>query len=64
MNQPLVAAFNHLLDRIDLVDLAGNSVTVRIDVQHTPYKNFLLLSAPKRRIVRPRRVHVVGATAS
>jgi hypothetical protein len=46
------------VDRTEIRNLGGDVDTVRVDILQTPYKNFILLWFPQRRLRRPRQVRV------
>lgn len=46
------------LDEVELLNLAGESESVKVDVCQTPYKSFVLLWVPQRRLRRARRVRI------
>jgi hypothetical protein len=56
---PFLAALDFCgIDQTEICNLAGNTDTVKVDVLQTPFKNFVLLWFPQRRLIRPRQVRV------
>ncbi|HEX5403185.1 MAG TPA: hypothetical protein VFX16_12870 [Pseudonocardiaceae bacterium] len=48
------------LGQVNLPDLNGTPVPVRVDVCQTPYRSFVLLWTPQRRRLLPRRKFLIA----
>ena len=56
---PFLAALDFCgVDQTDIRNLAGAVDAVKVDILQTPYKNFVLLWFPQRRLRRPLQVRV------
>lgn len=54
-----LAAIEHALDEIQIVDLTGSNTVVSVEAIQTPYATFVMLWVPGRRaLVRPRKVRI------
>jgi hypothetical protein len=56
---PFLAALDFpQLGEVELPTLAGEVEDVKVDICQTPYKNFVLLWVPQRRLRRARQVRI------
>jgi Zn-dependent peptidase ImmA (M78 family) len=59
---PFLAALDvSRLESVILTDASGTPVEVRVDTCRTPYKSFVLLWIPERKLMRPRRVRLAAS---